>query len=104
MLLLVQVYLSERLQLLRSLRDGTATPDTSPPQLGNSVGRLRLDGSQLTTVDFFTPHDHADLTSMLAAHLLFEGSSLLAMEIQATSRRDNQPPQAEPGESETRAS
>lgn len=53
--------LDDRGDLYFTVGDGTATPDTSPPQLGNSVGRLRLEGSQFTTVDFFTPYDHADL-------------------------------------------
>lgn len=42
--------------------DGTATPATTPPQLGNSVGRVRLAGPAFTTVDFFTPFDHVALT------------------------------------------
>jgi agmatinase len=85
---------------------GTAVPGGLSSREAISL-LTHLVGTKIVGMDLVEvspPHDHADLTSMLAAHLLFEGSSLLAMEIQATSRRDNQPPQAEPGESETRAS
>ncbi len=55
--------------------------------LGNLAG-TKIVGMDLVEVS--PPHDHADLTSMLAAHLLFEGSSLLAVyERHASSRMDN---------------
>lgn len=44
--------------------------------LDNLVGSTIV-GMDLVEVS--PPHDHADLTCMLAAHLLFEGASLLAM-------------------------
>jgi len=45
--------------------------------LGNLAG-VRLVG--MDVVEVSPPHDHADLTSMLAAHTLFEGLGLLALE------------------------
>ncbi len=50
--------------------------------LSNLAG-VRLVGMDLVEVS--PPHDHADLTSMLAAHVLFEGLGLLA--VQTSSRK-----------------
>jgi arginase family enzyme len=60
---------------------GTAVPGgLSSRELISLLGNLagaRIVGMDLVEVS--PPHDHADLTSMLAAQLLFEGSSLLAV-------------------------
>ncbi|MFV8750214.1 agmatinase [Nannocystaceae bacterium ST9] len=60
---------------------GTAVPGgLTSRELISLLGNLA--GSKIVGMDLVEvspPHDHADLTSMLAAHLLFEGSSLLAV-------------------------
>jgi agmatinase len=61
---------------------GTGTPVPGGPSSRELLALLRqLDGIQLVGMDVVEvcpALDHADLTSHLAAHLLFEGLALLA--------------------------